>query len=108
MPVSDTYNRILRNVYLKIRSVYLSVILVWPSITQDVESTAAKAYLEAAADIDDLNFGITSDNKVFAEYNMEKDGVVLFKKVCQFSLYLVEDYRISILSFFFSCYKESS
>ncbi|XP_064594885.1 protein disulfide-isomerase-like [Liolophura sinensis] len=47
---------------------------------KDVESTAAKAYLEAAADIDDLNFGITSDNKVFAEYNMDKDGVVLFKK----------------------------
>jgi len=47
---------------------------------KDVESAAAKAYLEAAATIDDVPFGITSKDDIFKEYKMDKDGVVLFKK----------------------------
>lgn len=47
---------------------------------KDVESAGAKAYLEAAATIDDVPFGIASKDDIFKEYKMDKDGVVLFKK----------------------------
>jgi len=50
-------------------------------LTQDVESAGAKAFLEAAADIDDIPFGIVSNADVFAEYEVSADGVSLFKKV---------------------------
>lgn len=46
---------------------------------QDVESDAAKAYLEAASSIDDMVFGITSEDSLFTDNKVEKDSVVLFK-----------------------------
>eukprot|EP00493_Phyllostaurus_siculus_P023305 UN23641 len=42
---------------------------------KDVASAGAKAYLEAAATIDDVPFGITSKDDIFKEYKMDKDGV---------------------------------
>lgn len=47
---------------------------------KDQESDAAKAFVAAASSIDDIPFGITSDESVFKEHKMDKDGVVLFKK----------------------------
>lgn len=44
------------------------------------DSDDAKTFLEVAGGIDDIPMGITSDDKVFSEYKMEKDGVVLLKK----------------------------
>uniref|UniRef100_H9KVX1 protein disulfide-isomerase n=1 Tax=Callithrix jacchus TaxID=9483 RepID=H9KVX1_CALJA len=48
--------------------------------TGDVESDAAKQFLQAAEAIDDVPFGITSNSDVFSKYQLDKDGVVLFKK----------------------------
>lgn len=47
---------------------------------EDQASDDAKAFLEAAAEIDDIPFGITSSKDVFSEYKVEKNGVVLFKQ----------------------------
>uniref|UniRef100_A0A2K5DQU1 Protein disulfide-isomerase n=1 Tax=Aotus nancymaae TaxID=37293 RepID=A0A2K5DQU1_AOTNA len=47
---------------------------------KDVESDAAKLFLQAAEAIDDVPFGITSNSDVFSKYQLDKDGVVLFKK----------------------------
>uniref|UniRef100_A0A452UN00 protein disulfide-isomerase n=1 Tax=Ursus maritimus TaxID=29073 RepID=A0A452UN00_URSMA len=48
--------------------------------TGDVESDFAKQFLLAAEAIDDIPFGITSNSDVFSKYQLDKDGVVLFKK----------------------------
>lgn len=48
---------------------------------KDVESDFAKQFLLAAEAIDDIPFGMTSNNEVFSKYQLNKDGVVLFKKV---------------------------
>ena len=48
---------------------------------QDVESDSAKQFLLAAEDTDDIPFGITSNSDMFSKYQLDKDGVVLFKKV---------------------------
>lgn len=50
-------------------------------LPQDVESDFAKQFLLAAEAIDDIPFGITSNSDVFSNYQLDKDGVVLFKKV---------------------------
>jgi len=58
---------------------------------QDLESDAAKAFIEVASGIDDVPFGVTSNKDLFKEYDVEKDdAVVLFKKVClsSFCFYL--------------------
>ncbi|XP_075072911.1 protein disulfide-isomerase [Mixophyes fleayi] len=47
---------------------------------KDVESDLAKAFLQAAEAVDDVPFGITSSDSAFSQYNVEKDGIVLFKK----------------------------
>ncbi|XP_060068667.1 protein disulfide-isomerase-like [Ylistrum balloti] len=47
---------------------------------KDLESVEAKAYENAAREIDDVPLGITSNADLFAEYKVEKDGVVLLKK----------------------------
>ncbi|KAM5216917.1 protein disulfide-isomerase isoform 2-T2 [Hipposideros larvatus] len=47
---------------------------------KDVESDFAKQFLLAAEAIDDIPFGMTSNNEVFSKYQLNKDGVVLFKK----------------------------
>ena len=51
------------------------------SSLQDVESDSSKQFLLAAEAIDDIPFGITSNSDVFSKYQLDKDGVVLFKKV---------------------------
>ncbi|GAB1597283.1 protein disulfide-isomerase-like [Argonauta hians] len=47
---------------------------------QDVESGDAKAFTEAAANIDDVSFAITSNADVFKDNGLEKDAIILFKK----------------------------
>ncbi|XP_046899688.1 protein disulfide-isomerase [Hypomesus transpacificus] len=47
---------------------------------KDVESEGAKAFLKSGEAVDDVPFGITSDDAVYAKYEVSKDGVVLFKK----------------------------
>ncbi|XP_040186748.1 protein disulfide-isomerase isoform X1 [Rana temporaria] len=47
---------------------------------KDSESELAKAFLQAADSVDDLQFAITSDDAAFSKYEVGKDGIVLFKK----------------------------
>ncbi|XP_076445933.1 protein disulfide-isomerase-like [Babylonia areolata] len=47
---------------------------------KDQESDGALAFKKAAAGIDDIPFAITSEDSVFKEYKMDKDGIVLLKK----------------------------
>lgn len=47
----------------------------------DKESDNAKAFINAADGIDDVEFGIVSDAAIAKEHNVEGDKVVLFKKV---------------------------
>jgi len=47
---------------------------------KDQESEGAAAFKKAASGIDDIPFGITSEDALFTEYKMEKDGIVLLKK----------------------------
>lgn len=54
---------------------------LFPFLFQDVGSDSAKQFLLAAEAVDDIPFGITSNSDVFSKYQLDKDGVVLFKKV---------------------------
>ncbi|CAG9858126.1 unnamed protein product [Phyllotreta striolata] len=47
---------------------------------KDQTTEAAKAFLEVAASVDDVPFGITDDEPVYKEYEASDDTVVLFKK----------------------------
>jgi len=47
---------------------------------KDLESAAAKVFTEVASGMDDVNFGITSHDDLFAEHKVDKDSVILFKK----------------------------
>ena len=47
----------------------------------DLESAVAKEYREVASAMDEFPFGQTSDPAVLKEFGVEKDSVVLFKKV---------------------------
>nr|AQQ10870.1 disulfide isomerase [Conus miles] len=47
---------------------------------KDQEGEGAAAFKKTAAGIDDIAFGITSEESVFKEHKMKKDGVVVFKK----------------------------
>ncbi|KAK2919466.1 hypothetical protein Q8A73_003837 [Channa argus] len=47
---------------------------------KDADSEGAKAYAKAAEAIDDIPFGITSDEAVYSKFEVSKDSVVLFKK----------------------------
>ncbi|XP_018409158.1 PREDICTED: protein disulfide-isomerase isoform X2 [Nanorana parkeri] len=47
---------------------------------KDSESALAKAYLQAAEAVDDIQFGITSSDSAFSKHEVKKDGIVLFKK----------------------------
>ena len=59
------------------------VIMVIPAcVFQDPASADAKTFLEVAAGVDDIPFGITDNDAVFSEHKVEKDTIVLFKKVC--------------------------
>uniref|UniRef100_A0A8B9GPF1 protein disulfide-isomerase n=1 Tax=Astyanax mexicanus TaxID=7994 RepID=A0A8B9GPF1_ASTMX len=48
---------------------------------KDVESDGAKAFIKAAEAVDDIPFGISSDDAVFSKFEVTEDSVVLFKKV---------------------------
>ena len=48
---------------------------------QDAASKGAKTFAEVAMDEDSLAFGITANEAVWKEFGVEKDTVVLFKKV---------------------------
>lgn len=48
---------------------------------KDKESDAAKAFIEAAQGIDDIEFGIVHDEALAKEHKVEGDNLVLFKKV---------------------------
>lgn len=60
---------------------YFIGFIVLISLPQDQESDAAKAFLEAAGGIDDIPFGITSEDAVFKDNKVDKDSIILFKKV---------------------------
>nr|AMM62656.1 conotoxin-specific protein disulfide isomerase (cspdi) [Conus textile] len=47
---------------------------------KDQEGKGAAAFKKIAVKIKDVSFGITSEDSVFKEHKMKKDGVVLFKK----------------------------
>merc|ERR1712227_409402 len=47
---------------------------------KDAESAEAKTFLAVADKMDDYPFAITSEDSIFTENKVEKDGVVLFKK----------------------------
>lgn len=47
---------------------------------KDADSAAAKEFLSVASDTDDLPFAITSNDDVFAEYKVDGEAIVLFKK----------------------------
>ena len=59
-------------------TVYLTFLVIHQ---QDLESDAAKAFIETAFENDDLPFGITSNADVFSANKVDGDSVVLFKKV---------------------------
>ena len=46
---------------------------------KDQESAGAKQFLAAAGATDDHPFGITSEDAVFKEYEVEGEGIILFK-----------------------------
>uniref|UniRef100_A0A672QY52 protein disulfide-isomerase n=1 Tax=Sinocyclocheilus grahami TaxID=75366 RepID=A0A672QY52_SINGR len=62
---------------------------------KDVESADAKAFIKTAEAVDDIPFGITSDDAVISKFEVAKDGVVLFKKVHMFST--ISEFLISPL-----------
>lgn len=47
---------------------------------KDADSEAAKVYLAVADKMDDYPFALVSDDSLFTENKVDKDGVVLFKK----------------------------
>jgi len=47
---------------------------------KDQSSAAAKVFTEVASGMDDVTFGVTSHDDLFAEHKVDKDSVVLFKK----------------------------
>ncbi|MBN3314263.1 PDIA1 isomerase, partial [Atractosteus spatula] len=47
---------------------------------KDSESDDAKTFLKAAEAVDDIPFGITSSDALYAKFEVSKDSVVLFKK----------------------------
>ncbi len=48
---------------------------------QDTNSDAAVAFLQVAKTIDDIPFGITSNEDVFKELDIKEDTIVLLKEV---------------------------
>ncbi|XP_045464701.1 protein disulfide-isomerase [Harmonia axyridis] len=47
---------------------------------KDASVAKAKAFLDVAAQIDDHQFGITSENALYEEYGLDHDSILLFKK----------------------------
>ena len=55
---------------------------------EDVESAEAKAYTGAADSVDDVEFGIVSNKDIAKEYEVEGNGIVLFKKVSDNTIFI--------------------
>lgn len=55
---------------------------------KDQSTEVAKAFLSVAAGIDDIPFGITAEDGVSTQYEAQPDSIILFKKVCQYSIQL--------------------
>lgn len=51
---------------------------------KDQSTDLAKAFLDVAAGIDDIPFGISSDDSVIEKYESKDESIVLFKKVSIF------------------------
>lgn len=47
---------------------------------KDQTTDAAKAFLDVAASLDDIPFGITGDDAVLSQYEAKDDSLILFKK----------------------------
>ncbi|XP_061888337.1 protein disulfide-isomerase [Entelurus aequoreus] len=47
---------------------------------KDVESDGAKAFEKAAEAVEDIPFGLTSEDAVFTKFEVSQDSIVLFKK----------------------------
>lgn len=58
---------------------------------KDKESDTAKAFLEAAQGIDDIEFGLVQDEALAKEHSVEGDNVVLFKKVLLYDSVCLEN-----------------
>lgn len=48
----------------------------------DESSDAAKSFLQVADSIDESPFAISSEAELLKEYNVDKNKVIVFKKVC--------------------------
>lgn len=70
---------------------------------KDQNSAEAKVFTEVAADMDDIVFAITSDDAVYKEFKVAKDGVVLLKKFDEKRNEFHESFKVETLtSFVFS------
>ena len=49
-------------------------------LLQDQTTDAAKAFLEVAAEVDSVVFGLTSEDSLYKSSNVDKDSVVIFKQ----------------------------
>lgn len=59
---------------------------------KDQTTDLAKAFLEVAAGVDDIPFGISSDDGVLGEYEAKTGTIVLLKKVKKYFNYLYLDF----------------
>jgi len=59
---------------------------------KDEKSDAAKAFLDAASAVDDIPFGISTNEEVMKEYKIVKDSVTLFKKFDEGRNDMTEDF----------------
>lgn len=60
---------------------------------KDEKSAAAKAFLEAASSVDDIPFGISTNEEVMKEHKVTKDSVSLFKKFDEGRNDYTEDFK---------------
>lgn len=49
--------------------------------------------MKVADGVDDIPFGITSNADIYKEHEMEKDGVMLFKKVTSMLIFVLSGYK---------------
>lgn len=79
----------------------LSIIIFIDGLcVQDQESDGAKVFLEVAASVDSVKFGVTSEEALFSENKVEKDSVVLFKQFDEKRADLTEDITVDSVTEF--------
>jgi len=69
---------------------------------KDEKSAAAKAFLDAASSVDDIPFGISTNEEIMKEYKITKDSVTLFKKFDEGRNDLTEDFEEAKIRAFIS------